>query len=153
MTGFTTYLSIYPDDKLAVVILTNSTSSNPGRIARQVAGLFVSSLALKPPQAIEDKEPEVTALLKQCLSGAADWRLPEEKFTAELWNAMVQQRANLQQTARNLGELKSLELLSRSEANGLRSYRYRATFVNGRLLAAMTLNGEGKIAGMLAEDE
>jgi hypothetical protein len=46
-----------------------------------------------------------------------------------------------------------LDLLSRSKSNGSRTYRYRATFANGKLITTMTLNGEGKIAGMLVEDE
>ncbi|MGE5609158.1 MAG: serine hydrolase domain-containing protein, partial [Bacillota bacterium] len=151
MTGFTSYLSIYPDDRLAVVVLTNSTSANPSRIARRVAGLMVPSLAIRLEPPIEDKEPQVTALLRELLIGVAEWRLPEEKFTAELWQVTSQQRDNLQRTARNLGQVKALDLLARTESPGLRTYRYRATFVNGKLITTMTLNGDGKISGMLVE--
>jgi hypothetical protein len=38
--GFTTYIARYVDDKLTVVVLTNFAESNPGTIAKGVAGIY-----------------------------------------------------------------------------------------------------------------
>ena len=43
-TGFTSFLALYPEDHLAVVVLLNRGGANAGRIARRVAGLYVPEL-------------------------------------------------------------------------------------------------------------
>ncbi len=51
--GFTTYIARYLDDRLTVVVLTNlsaDSKSDPGKIARHVAGLVRPSLALPSEQ-------------------------------------------------------------------------------------------------------
>jgi CubicO group peptidase (beta-lactamase class C family) len=40
--GFTTHISRYVDDKLAVVVLTNLEGADPGKIADRVAGIYLS---------------------------------------------------------------------------------------------------------------
>jgi len=146
VTGFTSYLLIYPDDKLAVIVLTNSTNGTPRRLAQKVAGNFVPSLIPKPPQPIEDKEPEVTALVRECLAAMATWSLKEEKFTAEMWKLVGKQRAFVQPLAIALGRLKSVDLLRRERSGDARTYRYRATFTNAVLLVTLVLDKDGKIA-------
>ncbi len=152
-TGFTSNLVIFPDDDLAVVVLTNCTSANPSRIARQVAGVYNAALAPKRPQPIEDKEPKVTTLLRDCIVRSVDWTLEENRFTPGMWNVMAEGRDSIQSTLKAIGSLKSLDLLGRSEANGLRTYRYRATFADGVMLISMTLDAQGLISGMLVEPE
>jgi CubicO group peptidase (beta-lactamase class C family) len=153
ITGFASQLSLFPDDRLAVVVLTNSGNANPGRIARKVAGFYVPALAPQPPRPIEDKEPQVTALLRDVVNRVGEWKLEPEKFTPDLWKAVSGQRVILQVMAKARGELKSLDLLSRTEAQGLRTYRYLTTFANGSSRITMTLGTDGKITGMFAEDE
>jgi CubicO group peptidase (beta-lactamase class C family) len=52
--GFTTYIARYVNDKLTVVVLTNSAAGNPGPIAKGIAGLYDPEL--KP---IEHKEAKI----------------------------------------------------------------------------------------------
>jgi CubicO group peptidase (beta-lactamase class C family) len=51
--GFTTFIARWLDDGLTVVVLTNLSArdSNPGKIARQVAGLYVPALSTTPEPA------------------------------------------------------------------------------------------------------
>jgi CubicO group peptidase (beta-lactamase class C family) len=56
-TGFSSFLAIYPDDHLAVVVLLNRGSADPGRIARGVAGIYVPELAPGPEKPGEGKKP------------------------------------------------------------------------------------------------
>lgn len=46
-TGFTSFLGIYPDDHLAIVVLLNCGGANPGRIAHRVAGIYMPELRSK----------------------------------------------------------------------------------------------------------
>jgi CubicO group peptidase (beta-lactamase class C family) len=156
VTGFTSQLSLYPEDRLAVVVLTNSAAGYPGPIAREIAGLYVPALAPPPPQAprpIEDKEPQVTALLRECLIRTPEWTLEPQAFTAEFWKVINEKRIMVQLLVKTLGELKALELLSRREFRDLRVYEYRMKFANRTMTLTMSLTADGKITGMDAVDE
>lgn len=50
--GFTAHYSRYPDDRLSVVVLTNldSAHSDPGKIAHEVAALYIPALKPKVPE-------------------------------------------------------------------------------------------------------
>ena len=76
--GFTCSIARYPDDNLAVVVLTNLAGANPGLIAQIAAGL--ADPALLPPKlvAIADPEPAVTASLAKLL----DQLVPGENVRA-----------------------------------------------------------------------
>ena len=67
-TGFTSFLGLYPEDRLGVVVLLNRGGANPGRIARRVAGLYIPELTPQPEKPIEDDQPETTAFLRDCLT-------------------------------------------------------------------------------------
>ncbi len=46
-TGFTSFLGIYPEDHLAIVVLLNCGGANPSRIAHRVAGIYIPELKSK----------------------------------------------------------------------------------------------------------
>jgi CubicO group peptidase (beta-lactamase class C family) len=56
-TGFSSFLAIYPDDRLAVVVLLNRGAADPGRIAHRVAGIYIPELAPRPEKPVEGKKP------------------------------------------------------------------------------------------------
>jgi D-alanyl-D-alanine carboxypeptidase len=152
-TGFTSFLAIYPDDRLAVVLLLNRGGANPGAIARRVAGIYLPALAPRPEKPIEDKEPETAALLKDCIARATELRLEKTRFTPEMWKVMEPQQEQIQAQIKALGELKSLELLSRNGSGELRTSRYRASFASGTLVISMTLGHDGRITGMSTNEQ
>lgn len=45
MTGFTSHMVKYRDDKLSIIVLTNARNANPSRLARMVAGMVIPGLA------------------------------------------------------------------------------------------------------------
>jgi CubicO group peptidase (beta-lactamase class C family) len=49
INGFTTDLAYYPDDTLHVVVLANTSASNPGRLADKIARVALSLPLLTPP--------------------------------------------------------------------------------------------------------
>jgi CubicO group peptidase (beta-lactamase class C family) len=150
--GFTDSICRYVDDKLTVIVLTNldSEHSDPDKIAHTVAGIYVPAVAPPPPpKQIEDKDPAVTAELREVIGQLAAGKLDLSKFTP-----VAQKRfdANLQNGAKNLLEnedaLGKLELLSRKEENGMRTFTYRAHFAYGTSQLVMRLAADGKIQGL-----
>jgi len=49
MTGFTSFLIRYRDDDMAIVVLTNSRTADPGQIAMHIAGIYNPALMPKAP--------------------------------------------------------------------------------------------------------
>jgi hypothetical protein len=154
--GFTTYIARYVDDKLTVVVLTNldSAHSNPGRIAHHVAGLYVP--ALMPPELkpIEDKEPQVTAFIREILQKVAEGKADPEWFTPERRKELFPDRIkDFGEFVKSLGTLKSLDLVERKQEDGLPAYTYRAAFDDRTMLLRLTLSPDGKIAGIRPASE
>ncbi len=67
--GFTCTINRYVDDKLTVVVLTNldAAHSNPGYIARVVAGMVEPTVMPKANAPIADTKPEIAAHLRDVL--------------------------------------------------------------------------------------
>ena len=147
--GFTTYIARYVDDKLTVVVLTNldSAHSNPGKIARAVAGLV--NPALTPPvlHPIEDKEPQVTAMLRDVLTKLAEGKADAAAFTAPEWQELSPDISAYAESMKELGPLQKLELLERKEEGQERVYTYRATYKEP-LRVSMHLSTDGKIGAL-----
>ena len=152
-SGFSSSLMLYPDDRLAVMILTNRSNVKAARIARKVAGLYIPALTPKPETPIADTEPETTAFLRKVIATTITSGLEAKWFTPELWQGLESQKGDIQTQARAYGKLESLELLSRSGSRDNRKSRYRATFANGVLIITLTLNQEGKITNLQSEEE
>ncbi len=53
-TGFTSFLGIYPEDRLAVIVLLNRGGFEPSRIARRLAGIYIPALASRSEKSSED---------------------------------------------------------------------------------------------------
>jgi len=154
--GFTTYIARYVDDKLTVVALTNLDSghSNPKKITSGVAAIY--NPALKPVEAkpIEDQEPQVTQMVKELLRGIADGRAKPEQFTEEARKRLFpDEMQELGPALKEFGELKTLELMERTEEGERRNYRYRAKYPNLALMISVGLTKDNKIARLNFSEE
>jgi CubicO group peptidase (beta-lactamase class C family) len=155
--GFTMDIARYVNDRLTIIVLTNldSDHSAPWKIAHNVAGLYIPELKPVPPKTIADKEPQVTALLRDTLAGIAAGAPNLESFAPDQrkdWTpGEIQEVAEF---LKSLGALKSLDLLEHKEDSGLRLYRYRAAFAGGQtLLVSISLNQDAKIVNMGLDKE
>ncbi len=104
-------------------------------------------------KAIEDKEPNVTALLREVGEGIRAGKLEEAKFTPAMWTALSPQIKDLQAASGQDGELKSVELLARWEEGDQKHYRYRMARTRRTHLVTLVLDKEGRVAGLWAEEE
>jgi CubicO group peptidase (beta-lactamase class C family) len=146
--GFTTYIARYVNDKLTVVVLTNldSAHSNPEVIAHHVAGFYDPGLTPPTRKPIEDKEPQVTSLLKSTLEQITTGKADPEKFSKEFRSALFPDRVeDLRAELKRLGALKSLDLLERKQEDDGRKYTYRGTFSEGQRVVELVLEPEDKI--------
>lgn len=150
--GFTDAICRYVDDKLTVIVLTNldSEHSDPDKIAHQVAGFYIPAVAPPPPaKPIEDKEPQVTALLKNVVDQLEAGKPDLSAFAPKQQEVLTLERQRrMRDFLTDKGRLQKLELLSRTEENGGRIYTYRAHFEYATLTLLMRLDGSGKIAGL-----
>jgi CubicO group peptidase (beta-lactamase class C family) len=154
--GFTTYIARYVDDRLTVVALTNLDSghANPKKITTGVAALYNPALKPVEPKPIEDKEPQVTQMVKELLRGIADGKARPEQFTEEARKRLFpDEMQELGPALKEFGELKTLELMERTEEGERRNYRYRAKFGEMTLMVSVGLTRDDKIARLNFSEE
>jgi CubicO group peptidase (beta-lactamase class C family) len=152
--GFQSYIARYPNDGLTVIVFANRAGANLGKIAHGVAGIYDSGLIPPPRKAIPDNEPGVTVMVRQLLERIAEGRAEPNLFSAEAKQLLFPDRIkSAGEYLKNLGPLKTIELIERSDESGDRRYRYRLSYRDTTLLFALTLNKEGKIASIEIEPE
>ena len=154
--GFTTYIARYVDDRLTVVALTNLDSghSNPKKITSGVAAIY--NPALKPVEAkpIEDKEPQITQMVRDLLREIVDGKAKPERFTEEAQKRLLpDEMQELGPALKEFGELKALELMERTEEGERKNYRYRARYPNLTLMISVGLTMDNKIARLNFSEE
>jgi hypothetical protein len=148
--GFTTFIARYVDDGLTVVVLTNLDSghSNPGKIAHAVAGSYDGRLTPPVPKTIEDKEPQVTAFVRETVERIRDGNTDPEAFAPEARTESFSEGIqDMQLYLKESGPVRNLELIERKEEGEFRIYRYRLTGADSSCLMNVRLNKAGKIAG------
>jgi len=146
--GFKSHIARYVDDKLTVVVFANLAQANPARIAHGIAALYNPDLAPVPPAAIEDKEPDVTALAKKVWQQLVDGSLDSQLFDTEAWLEISRNVNTARDFLNSLGPINSMELIEHSTQDVKRLYRYRLKFASIDLVYAVVLTKEGKIAGL-----
>jgi CubicO group peptidase (beta-lactamase class C family) len=150
--GFKSMITRYPEDKLAVVVFANLINANEKMLARGVLEIYHPQLAPVTAQAIEDKEPKVTAFVKEILQKMIDEKLTPDLFTPEAATVINNSR-QVAGALRNFGALNKIELLERSEKGEARVYRYRLTYNSMKLIYTVTLTKDDKIAGLQLRPE
>lgn len=145
--GFTTQISRYMDDRLTVIVLTNldADHANPDQIAHGVAAIYLPAVSAAA-KAIEDKEPEVTALVRRTLSDLAAGNLNLESFSAserEKWTPA--HTARFSEVVKKFGEMKSIKLVERGRDGKLRVSTYLATFADAVVHVTVWVDADGKI--------
>lgn len=154
--GFTTYIARYVDDRLTVVALTNLDSghANPKKITSGVAVIYNPALKVAEEKPIEDKEPQVTQMMRELLRGITDGKAKPEQFTEEMRKRLFpDEMQELGPALKEFGELKGLELMERTEEGERRNYRYRAKFPNLTLMISVGLTKDDKIARLNFSEE
>jgi hypothetical protein len=152
VTGFQSFIRRYLDDGLTVIVLINQTGrADPGKIAARVAGMFDPALSPPTYRPIEDKEPQIAALVKDVYGKASRGELTAEPFDAALWAELSSRLPAVRVFALATGPIESVLLVERKDENGQKLYRYRVAVKGRQLLVLLGLNGDGKICKLEAE--
>jgi hypothetical protein len=130
--GFTNYISRYVSDDLTIIVLTNLIQPDLERILLFVDGISAiinPVLAPRAPQAIADREPEVTARLKGILVAAQEGRLVREDFPFGEISRFFQIAAGIyKDLLKGLGAPQHMDLVAREELDDDRIYEYEVSF-------------------------
>jgi CubicO group peptidase (beta-lactamase class C family) len=152
--GFTTNIARFVDDRLTVIVLTNTDSTDPGSMAKSIAGLAISALTPKAENPIEDKDSKTTQQLKSLLLSTLEDKADPNLFTPEMQAALFPDK--IKQAAAQLkifGPLKDLQLLSRTQENKRLTSRYRVIFGTAQFVCTCVTTDEGKVAGLLLQPD
>jgi CubicO group peptidase (beta-lactamase class C family) len=147
--GFTCHIARYVDDRLTVVALTNLDSghANPKKIVTGVAAIYNPALKPAEEKPIADKEPRVTQMVRRLLRDIADGKARPEQFTEELEKHLFPDEIQeLGPALKEMGDVKALELMERTDEGEQRNYRYRARYSQRTIMVSIGLTTGDKIA-------
>ncbi len=149
--GFVASNTVFPDDKIAVAVLTNQEASPAaGAIGRAVAALL-----LAPPAAPEASSAAETAraeaLTRAALAGLQRGRIDRSLFTADA-NFYFDEAAiaDFASSLGSLGAIKSLQQTSASLRGGMTFRAFAVEFAKGAKVTVTTYTtGDGKLEQLL----
>ncbi len=152
--GFNSDLAIYPDDRLATVVLANTSTAHAERIGRAVAAQYLPDLVIKPEPALDVEDPATTAAHKAVLVAWLAGKLDPARFTPEaraaLFPAAIE---DVRKQLAPLGALGAFAWLDAEEGLGLRTLRYRARIGTESLILTVSIDGAARIAGIAIQPE
>ncbi|MCC7054281.1 MAG: serine hydrolase [Gemmatimonadaceae bacterium] len=148
--GFVSQYTRFPDDDLAVAVLSNARAMAPAALAMQVAALVDSSLAASSPPviAIPDREPQATAAVRTVLTRVAGGGLALDDFEVVRQTTFPRLKAALTATLRGRGAPTRLELLARREVGDDVERQYFAWFGAERFRVLVSLGPQGKLTAL-----
>lgn len=148
--GFSTQVSRFLDDKLTIIVLTNSDGGRAEKVANEVAALYVPALkvTVSTPKAIVDDNIERTKLFKEILLEAAQGRANADLFAPATAQALVPRIQEGKQMFASFGEMKSFVLTEKREKDGTTLLRYHVTYSSAKVNVTYVVNKEGKIVGL-----
>jgi CubicO group peptidase (beta-lactamase class C family) len=150
--GFTCNIARYPDDNLALVVLTNLDAghSTPVAVSHVIAGLADSPLLPEKLAAIADSQPAIAATLAKTLDKLVTGEDIRPQTTAKLAALIPPDRAkSLQQTLSKLWPGGKLTLLKRTPLpDALEQFTstFRLSKGTEALLIVFDLASDGKIS-------
>ena len=152
--GFKSFIVRFPEERLTIFFFANLREANEFRLARGLAALFLPEFTLPGERPIEDREPEVTTLVKTVLRQLARDSADVTLFTAEARDHLFPQRAGRITESLNTLSLpvavisSSLDLVARSQEGDLRVYRYTITDLGRTLFCTVKLTKNDRIADL-----
>lgn len=141
--GFATHISRYLGDDLGLVVLSNLEDSDPARIARRVAGVVHEDLRPPPRRAIADPEPGRREALRQLMQRAASGTLTAEDLPHVRGGFQPAMVTGYRSQFEGLGELQSLDLVTREPLGDDLHLEYLAVFAHGRRIVTYDVDVHG----------
>jgi CubicO group peptidase (beta-lactamase class C family) len=149
ISGFSTFVARFPDDKVTVIALVNQGGGAAGALVNGIAEIYIPALKDGAPKPIADPDAKTTTFLKEVITLAARGETNPEWLTPEFRSFLLPDRIKEgpQMMGRH-GGLQAFELMEDTTRDGRRVRVYRATFGTTPVRAQFTLSADGKIAGL-----
>jgi hypothetical protein len=108
--------------------------------------IYHPQLSIAGAKPIKDKEPKVTAFVREILQKITDKKLTPELFMPPAGDELLSHSKEAADEFRSLGALNNIELLDREVLeNGSRLYYYRLTYNSTKLVFIIGLTKDNKI--------
>jgi CubicO group peptidase (beta-lactamase class C family)/imidazolonepropionase-like amidohydrolase/Tol biopolymer transport system component len=148
--GFVTQYSTFPDQELAVVVLSNARAMAAPALAMELAALVEPALtpAPAPVTPIADREPAATAAVRAVLERLAAGQLELADFEVVRQTVFPRMRAALTAAVRGKGAPTRLELLARREVGDDVERQYVAYYGAERFRVVVALGPQGKLTAL-----
>ncbi len=147
------YNAIFPDDDLAVVVLTNGSGATgvPERVVREIAAAFgigTAPPAVAPAPAPGD-DPKIDALARSFWDELASGTVDRSRLSPAFADLLTPEfLAQVRQGITSLGALRTFTFAGKSDAGGLTLYRYTLIFADGAEHEwDVAIGSDGRIAG------
>jgi CubicO group peptidase (beta-lactamase class C family) len=147
--GFHDYSAIYPDDHIAITVLTNLAYplSRPQDIGKVVASLYQPALRPSAILPIPDNHPVRTMRLHHLLDAVIAGKASQADFTPEMWKR-IGNNVQVRDWLKAQGPILTFELVDEGSDNGHAELRYRARTTERIFTFTFVLNKDGKIVNL-----
>jgi CubicO group peptidase (beta-lactamase class C family) len=154
LPGFVSHFDRFVDDKLTIIVLINTDNADPGKIALNVAGVFVPELAPPVLKPILTTEPEITEKGKAMITAFERGSVDLSLFASETASHMTEEmRTRMTESLRHFGKIQSIDLVEFKIRNSNRLCHYRVSFQNDSILFTVSFDKSNKIAGFGFEED
>ncbi len=148
--GFSADILRLPDDRVTVIVLTNSYDANPAGMASHVAGQFVPSLVYAK---IPDTKPLLTRKLFDYYTHRLDPEVYARDLSPEFLEKVRPRWSAGHDSYRSLGPPLGIERVERDAGDAANSYRYRVRYAETALIVVATIDGRGRITNLAGSEE
>jgi hypothetical protein len=124
------------------------------RAGGQAAPLARGVVAIVSPDLIEvakpgaDAEPATTTAHRKLLDDIIGGKADKAWFTPQVAAVLLPRLEQSMEEIKSLGAISGFELLERLEKDGFRQNRYRVRFDAANVIFTVTLDKDGKVAGL-----
>jgi D-alanyl-D-alanine carboxypeptidase len=156
INGFSSNITRFTNDKLTVIVLTNSSGRAAEKIALDVAALYLPQLTQNAPpaQKTEDNDLATSKFLREAIEKFAAGNADPAWFTPEAQKAYFPERAQQMQTILSRqGELKTFEFINEELRGANKLRNYRLGYANSAIRFGFILTPEGKMVGVILRPE
>ncbi len=131
--------AIFPDDRLAIVVLSNGKDfeGQPAEIVRQSFESFFPSA----------EDPSVSALVRKVFRQVRQGKIERPLFTKDMDEVLHAQMPNVMNRFGALGDLGALVFQGSNPENRGTKYTYLGTFAAGQHHIEISIGPRGKVAG------
>jgi Beta-lactamase class C and other penicillin binding proteins len=150
LPGFLAAYQTFPDDRLSVILLTNTDEIDQSTLARAIAGFYAPALSPPVYKALPD-DPRITAKVKRFIASFSDGDPDGSLFPADMANAIsgdLGLRTRVATKLRKWGIVASVTLVEHKPQGSMTSYRYRLAYKDSdSLLLDVTFDSARLIRG------